>query len=159
MKTMKIGDQVWSVKNSNIDMFRNCEVIPHAKTDEEWKEAGKNKQPAWCYYDNNESIGVNYGKLYNWYAITDERGFAPDGWHVPTKEDFEYIIKNDVELLYMLSGKRDCRTATCYGIGFMGHIWSGTNGNKKNAYAFVPYDSFMLYERKSEGLAVRLIKD
>jgi len=29
-----------------------------------------------------------YGNLYNWYAVVDERGVCPDGWHVPSDEEF-----------------------------------------------------------------------
>ena len=31
---------------------------------------------------------ILHGRLYNWYAITDIRGLAPEGWHVPTFEEF-----------------------------------------------------------------------
>jgi uncharacterized protein (TIGR02145 family) len=31
--------------------------------------------------------------LYNWYAVVDKRGIAPDGWRVPTKEDWEQLLR------------------------------------------------------------------
>jgi uncharacterized protein (TIGR02145 family) len=32
-----------------------------------------------------------YGKLYNWYAVNDPRGLAPEGWHVPTDEEWKQL--------------------------------------------------------------------
>lgn len=32
-----------------------------------------------------------YGMLYNWYAVNDARGLAPDGWRVATDEDWERL--------------------------------------------------------------------
>ena len=62
-------------------------------TDEEWEKAGKNKQPAWCYYNNDPANGAKYGKLYNWYAVNDPRGLAPKGWHVPSDDDW-FILRD-----------------------------------------------------------------
>lgn len=87
-QTVTIGTQVWMTKNLDVAKFRNGDPIPEAKTDEEWKKAGENKQPAWCYYDNNPANGVKYGKLYNWYAVNDPRGIAPVGYHVPTDAEW-----------------------------------------------------------------------
>lgn len=53
----------WSPKNLDLDKFRNGDIIPEARTAEEWKLAGKNVKPAWCYYDNNLENGKLYGKL------------------------------------------------------------------------------------------------
>jgi len=36
--------------------------------------------------------GDPYGALYNWYAVNDARGFAPDGWHVPTRDEILTLI-------------------------------------------------------------------
>ena len=90
-QTVTIGNQTWTTKNLNVATFRNGDPIPQAKTDEEWKAAGENKQPAWCYYDNKVANGTKYGKLYNWYAVVDARGLAPAGWHVPTDEEWTVL--------------------------------------------------------------------
>jgi len=87
---MVIGTQTWKTLNLDVATFRNGDPIPEAKTDEEWKAAGENKQPAWCYYENDPMNGTNYGKLYNWYALNDLRGLAPTGWHIPT--DLEWTV-------------------------------------------------------------------
>lgn len=83
-----IGKQVWMSQNLNVDKFRNGDPIPEAKTDAEWKKAGENGQPAWCYYDNDPANGDRYGKLYNWFAVNDPRGLAPEGWKIPSDEDW-----------------------------------------------------------------------
>ena len=87
-KTVKIGSQVWMAENLNASIFRNGDPIPQAKTDEEWNRAGKNKQPAWCYYNNDPANGAKYGKLYNWYAVNDLRGLAPVGYHIPSDAEW-----------------------------------------------------------------------
>ena len=92
IKEVTIGKQVWMSENLNVDKFRNGEAIPEAKTEEEWKNAGLKKQPAWCYYNNNPDNGERYGKLYNWYAVNDPRGLAPAGFKVPTDEEWSRLI-------------------------------------------------------------------
>ena len=89
-----IGNQVWMVENLNVDKFRNGDPIPHAETNEEWRKAGENGQPAWCYYDNNPANGAKYGKLYNWYAVNDPRGLAPEGWKIPSDEDWTLLTNH-----------------------------------------------------------------
>jgi uncharacterized protein (TIGR02145 family) len=88
-QTVTIGTQVWMTKNLDVVTFRNGDLIPEAKTGEEWAKASENQQPAWCYYDNDPANGAKYGKLYNWHAVSDPRGLAPTGWHVPS--DAEWI--------------------------------------------------------------------
>jgi uncharacterized protein (TIGR02145 family) len=92
-KSVKIGTQTWMAENLNVSTFRNGDPIPEAKTDEEWKKAGKEGKPAWCYYDNDPKNGAKYGKLYNWYAVIDPRGLAPAGWHIPS--DAEWTTLGD----------------------------------------------------------------
>lgn len=90
-QTVQIGDQIWMSKNLDIDTFRNGDMIPEAKTKEEWRKAYSEKKPAWCYYNNDTANGNKYGRLYNWFAVTDPRGLAPQGWHIPhVSEWFEF---------------------------------------------------------------------
>jgi uncharacterized protein (TIGR02145 family) len=96
IKSVKIGTQIWMAENLYVSTFRNGDPIPEAKTNEEWKQAGINKQPAWCYYENDLKNGAKYGKLYNWYAVNDSRGLAPAGWHIPTDEEW-IVIQNTLE--------------------------------------------------------------
>jgi len=91
--SVTIGSQVWMAANLNVDRFRNGDAIPAARTAEEWKRATDNQQPAWCYYENDPANGAIYGKLYNWYAVNDPRGLAPEGWHVAT--DGEWTMLSD----------------------------------------------------------------
>ena len=90
-KEVPIGKQVWMTKNLDVAKFRNGDPIPEAKTDEEWVKAGENEQPAWCNYDNNPANGSKYGKLYNWYAVNDPRGLEPQGWHIPSNDEWTVL--------------------------------------------------------------------
>jgi uncharacterized protein (TIGR02145 family) len=92
-KSVVIGTQTWTTENLNVSTFRNGDPIPEARTSEDWINAGKNGKPAWCYYDNDSKNGEKYGKLYNWYAVNDPRGIAPEGWRIVTDEDWDIAIK------------------------------------------------------------------
>jgi uncharacterized protein (TIGR02145 family) len=98
MNEIVIGLQVWSDKNLNVDCFNNGDKIPEAKTPDEWKSFGENQQAAWCYYEFNEENG----KLYNAYAINDERGLAPKGWRIPTVSNFEELLNTIDNNLYAI---------------------------------------------------------
>lgn len=90
---IQIGDQVWMAKNFDGVTFGTGDSIPHVTSTEEWERAGKAAKPAWCYYENDTSIGRKYGRIYNWYAVNDPKGFCPKGWHVPTNEEW-IILEN-----------------------------------------------------------------
>ena len=88
---VRIGEQGWTKHNLNVDKFRNGDIIPYAKTDDEWKAAGNALKPAWCYCENKSENGIAYGKLYNWYAIKDSRGLAPVGYHIPSDSEWTVL--------------------------------------------------------------------
>jgi uncharacterized protein (TIGR02145 family) len=93
-KSIIFGNQTWMAANLDVAVFRNGDSIPQAKTNEEWIKAGKENKPAWCYYNNNPLNGKKYGKLYNWYAVNDSRGLAPEGWHIPTRREWDNSISD-----------------------------------------------------------------
>jgi uncharacterized protein (TIGR02145 family) len=92
-QSVTIGTQIWMTENLNVAAFRNGDPIKETKTPEEWKKAGDNQQPAWCYYNNDQKNEIKFGKLYNWYAVNDPRGLAPVGYHIPSEDDW-YILTN-----------------------------------------------------------------
>ena len=91
-KGVKIGTQDWMNINLNADKFLNGDSIPQATTTEEWEKAGRERRPVWCYYNNDPSNAVKYGKLYNWYAVADTRNICPAGWHVPSDVEWTLLI-------------------------------------------------------------------
>ncbi|HXK48835.1 MAG TPA: fibrobacter succinogenes major paralogous domain-containing protein [Clostridiales bacterium] len=86
---VKIGMQSWTGKNLEVTKFKNGDPIMKAGSETEWAKAAAEGKPAWCYYLDASDYGKKYGILYNWYAVTDKRGLAPDGWRVSTKSDWE----------------------------------------------------------------------
>jgi uncharacterized protein (TIGR02145 family) len=186
-KTVKIGNQHWMKHNLNVDHFRNGDPIPHAKTDKEWGKAGENKQPAWCYYDNDSENGKKYGKLYNWFAVNDPRGLAPQGYHIPTDEEWEelvsYVGGKDVAGIKLKSQSRwkDNGNGTdefgftalpggyrlgsgSFGyVGYYGLWWSATESGTNSAWdRSVDYGSSNLsryYNNKELGFSVRCLRD
>jgi len=86
LEPIKIGSQYWSSKNLNVSKYRNGDIIPEVNDSTQWANLTTG---AWCYYGDNSgnpniASGSVYGKLYNWYAVNDSRGLAPQGWHVPS---------------------------------------------------------------------------
>jgi uncharacterized protein (TIGR02145 family) len=182
-ETVTIGTQVWATKNLNVDRFRNGDLIPQVKTEEEWKLAGENKQPAWCFYNNEAANGTTYGKLYNWYAVMDPRGLAPKGWHVPSDNDWtlltDYTGDNAGEKLMaaslwsdngkyvfgftgLLGGFRNF-DGTFLHIGNYGEWWSSSEDT--SVFAWVRFlnnnskDAYKHSLNKRDGLSVRCLKD
>jgi uncharacterized protein (TIGR02145 family) len=92
--TIPHGVQVWMASNLNVSKFRNGDIIQQAMTDEEWTNAATAGTPAWCFYENDPENGNKHGKLYNWFAINDPRGLAPECWHIPSNNDWRTLIKN-----------------------------------------------------------------
>ncbi len=93
IKSIVIGEQTWSAENINISYFQNGDSIPEAKTEDDWIRAAQDNKPVWSYYNFDKRYEKQYGKLYNWYAITDPRGFAPKGWRVPTLNDWNILFE------------------------------------------------------------------
>jgi len=83
--SVTICNQVWMLKNLDVDKYRDGTPIPEVEDRSAW--AGLSTG-AWCYYENNSANGTTYGKLYNWYAVNDPRGLAPAGWHVPSHAEW-----------------------------------------------------------------------
>jgi len=117
-QTVQIGSQIWMKENLRTTHFRNGDPIPttnpptlnissQLKTDplaaSDYSQASspKTNQPArelpkyqWAY-DGVEENAAIYGRLYTWYAAGDERQICPEGWHLPTDNDWKNITSVD----------------------------------------------------------------
>jgi len=88
-KTVKIGDQWWMGQNLKTTHYRNGDPIPNVTDNSEWWNL---QTGAYCNYNNDTSYVVLYGRLYNWYAIDDSKDLAPEGWHVPSNEEWQILV-------------------------------------------------------------------
>ena len=71
--TVRIGDQIWFADNLNYaDSLSSLEL----------------KGNSWCYNDDDEYC-KKYGRLYNWTAATT---VCPEGWHLPSKDEWEILF-------------------------------------------------------------------
>jgi len=82
-----IGNQTWMQHFLHRKTLNNDGRIFHAKTPKDWAEAKAARKAAWCYPNNDASLGEKIGLLYNYYAVTHPEGLAPDGWDIPTVDD------------------------------------------------------------------------
>jgi uncharacterized protein (TIGR02145 family) len=87
-RTVKIGNQWWMAENLKVTHYRNGEAIPNVTDAAAWSNLSSG---AYCDYDNNTTNVSTYGRLYNWYAVSDSRNIAPSGWHVPTNAEWQTL--------------------------------------------------------------------
>lgn len=88
-KTIKIGNQEWMAENLKVSHYRNGDPVPIVIDPTTWKGL---KTGATCWYLNDSAkYNCPYGKLYNWYAVTDARNLCPSGWRVPSDADFSTL--------------------------------------------------------------------
>ena len=112
MNTIKIGSQEWATEDLRVTKFRNGENIPLVTDNEKWS---KLKTAGYCITPKG-----NY--LYNWHAVNDPRGLAPENFHVPSDEEW-------TELTNHLGG------ASVAGKKMKSSAW---NGNNSSGFSALP---------------------
>ncbi len=96
-KTIQIGNQVWMAENLKVKHYRNGDDVRLVNGGDIWVDL---ESGAYCYPNNNVANEDPYGLLYNFYSVNDSRNIAPEGWHIPSREEFS-------ELMYYLGGYDD----------------------------------------------------
>ena len=86
--TIQIGNQLWMAENLKVTQYRNGDAIPNVTNSQDWEDLISG---AFLNYNNDESYVSTYGRLYNWYVISDPRGIAPEGWHVPSDDEWKEL--------------------------------------------------------------------
>jgi uncharacterized protein (TIGR02145 family) len=87
--TIVIGTQEWMAENLRTTIYANGDPIPNVTDNTAWAQLTTG---AWAHYENNSSYENPYGKLYNWYAVADQRNVCPTGWHVPTDAEWNTLV-------------------------------------------------------------------
>lgn len=95
-ETMIIGGIEWMLENLKVAHYSDGSPIITDVSASAW---GNISYGAFGIYDYNKIDGFEsdssvlnaYGALYNWYAVVDDRGLAPDGWHVPTDDEWRQL--------------------------------------------------------------------
>lgn len=96
-----IGSQEWMVQDLKTTHYRNGDEILTGVESTEWKDLTAG---AFCNYNGDAGLVATYGRLYNWFAVTDPRGLCPAGWHVPTKDEWDTLM-NFLGGQYVAGGK------------------------------------------------------
>ena len=173
MKEIKIGSQIWAQEDLKVLKFKNGDLIPIVQDAEEWS---KMKSAAMCI--NPYTLAY----FYNWYAVNDSRGLAPEGWHVPT--DAEWTTLTDYLGATTAGGKMKFAAPAWNGTnesgfcglpggarnsngsfldaGNYGHWWSSSPDGSYNAWTWFlsSYNGYLnrSYYDKRFGFSVRCIK-
>lgn len=88
--TINLGNgQEWMAENLHTTVYANGNTIPNVTDQNQWRNLSTG---AWVNYNNDSQYETPYGKLYNWYTVTDPRNVCPTGWHVPTDAEWSAFI-------------------------------------------------------------------
>lgn len=195
-RTIVIGSQTWMAENLNYSDTINYPGM---------------KRRNGCYNDNLNNC-VKYGRLYTWAAAMDSagtfsingkncgyvrectptypvRGICPEGWHLPTKNEFETlftavggestagkmlksqtgwrvysgIVNEDAyDFSALPAGYRNANGGTNY-VGDHAYFWSASQYYENFAYIMLldyNYDNaYLVGNYKDSGFSVRCLKD
>ena len=181
-----IGSQTWTLKNLDVETYRNGDPIPEVQAST-WSSLTTG---AWCYYENNTANGTTYGKLYNWYAVNDLRGLAPNGYHIPTDAEWTTLTSylggtvtaggkmKEAGTSHWLSPNTNATNSSGFaglpggsrfysgdfdGIGASGYWWSSSEGYTGYAwYRSLSYDNGNVNSYGNDervGFSVRCLRD
>ena len=176
-QTVWINDVHWLAENLRATHYNNGDLITNIEWDDGWTY---NYEPACADYDESEANTAIYGKLYNQYAVDDDRGICPIGWHVASSNEYhelaEYLGGTEIAGYKMKNSDTwdgsnqssfnglagGCRASgpangdCCMGI--LGHFWTSTD----NIYAELETDKDNLWfgtNQQRAGKSVRCVAD
>ncbi len=198
-KTAKIGDQVWMAENLNFAYTG----VPYNVNDREIDDS-----TSWCYGRKLENCAT-YGRLYTWATAIDSialendasnsqicgfkkkctlptvvQGICPEGWHLPTIEEWRTLINafggSKTAGKYLFSdgfsafpaGKK-YDLGSFINMGSEAYFWSASEMDNDLAYSIElhhyihwqdniqihDFKIFILDGRKYLGYSVRCVKD
>jgi uncharacterized protein (TIGR02145 family) len=165
--SVDIGSQTWLVENLKSTKYANGEAIQNLTSLEDWANAASG---AWCFYENESQFNIPYGRLYNWFSVTDPRNVCPSGWHVPDESEWSELISflggnevagnalketgiahwqpnndfatNSSGFTALPGGARSTSMGISYPIPSLGLFWSTTPVDSENAVGYYLFDAY-----------------
>jgi len=180
-KTVELKDgKMWMAENLNFD-------VP-IKDDRNWfaKQINFGVYDGSWFCDDDKKNGKKYGRLYTWDAALKA---CPDGWHLPSDEEWKNLAaayggyhdwesskdNGDPKLSYkaLMSGGNSGFSAllggsrytdgSYYSLGRYGLYWSSSEKSSDNAWNYYFYEPISKLYRfnsyKEVGLSCRCVKD
>lgn len=129
-KTITIGTKTWMAENLRTTRYRNGDSIPEVTGNTAWKNL---KTHAYCNYENTADLDkiATFGRLYNWFTVSDSRNIAPVGWHIAT--DAEWTLMSTSLGGESTAGGKLKESSTFH--------WKGPNTGASNSSGFTALPS------------------
>ena len=147
------GNQEWSTQNADVTTYRDGTPIPVANDSSTFYSA-----------TTGVYMQTDYGKFYNWYAImgihdddpnTDNKHFAPEGWHVPSLAEWEtlrdYLIANGYNYDGTTTGNKIAKAMASYW-GWSNDDSLGAVGNNRSLNNASEFDAGPYGEISADGV-------
>lgn len=153
---VKYGSQEWMQENLKVTRYRNGDTIGTTYPATFVIDSIQYPKFQWAY-DGNESNVETYGRLYTWDAAVDERGIAPEGWHIPSDNEWQilqdYLIQNGFNYDGTLTGNKIAKSMATSGWNYspyVGAVGNPSHPEKVNSSGFTavasgyrsPYNTF-----------------
>jgi uncharacterized protein (TIGR02145 family) len=88
-ETVVIGTQEWMASNLRVSRYNNGDSILFEPNLANWNSLSVG---AFTWHSNDQNYDLTYGKLYNWFTVSDSRGVCPTGWHIPETNEFSELF-------------------------------------------------------------------
>ena len=197
--TIAFEGTCWFSENLRTLSYSNGEDLPSNLTDSQWNNADYGATTVYgedggC---NNYSPDIDscdplvaleeYGRLYNWYAVDDDRGLCPVGWHVPSEGEWYNLVSafggssvageslkssygwsyegqgtNESGFNGMPGGKRQDGSGYFSSAGDNGTWWTSTPYSSLARYSELKFNSNGVtnsYADRETGYSVRCVQD
>ncbi|MEL6697548.1 MAG: FISUMP domain-containing protein [Bacteroidota bacterium] len=94
-------------ENLRTTRFRDGTKIKKTAGYEKWKQGLQTRKPMYCFFQNMKEFTDEGGYLYSPAAVRSDLGLAPEGWHIPTYEEWQEIFfkgdQTEVHNVYSLT--------------------------------------------------------
>lgn len=137
--TVLINGKLWYSENLKVKKFKNGDTIHYANSPEDWIKYANLNKPAYTYYNFDSLNFAKIGKLYNWYAIEDVRGIAPEGWRIPEESDWA-SLQRYCDSAFGRNIDLDQIANTRFGTEELldTKVWGYGNGSNKTGFSALP---------------------